>query len=218
MPGAEPAAAASRGAPVAEPAFEVVDVVFDVVGASLPDDYAWPLLQAIERRLPWFAQEALTGVHPLRTAPTGYGVALLPQRAKLALRTPGARLADSLALQDTELDVGGASLRVGAGHARALRPAATVAAHRVASEAAEASAFEDEVARALVALGVECRLISGRRRWASAGGREIAGYALTLHGLGAAASLHVQGAGIGGERRLGWGLFVPAKAIVATGE
>lgn len=201
-----------------EHATEVVDVVFDVVGAELPADYAWPLLQAIEHRLPWFALEALTGVHPLRTSPTGYDVALLAQRAKLTLRAPAARLADALALQDAELDVGGAPLRVGAGRARPLRPAATVAAYRVASAATDASAFEEEVARTLAELEVDCRLISGRRRQASAGDREIAGYALTLHGLGAVASLRVQGAGIGGERRLGWGLFVPAKAIAATGE
>ena len=73
------------------------------------------------------------------------------------------------------------------------------------------------MARWLRALGVDCGFISGRRRTSIAGGREIAGFALALHGLGPADSLRVQSAGIGGERRLGWGIFVPAKAIVAAG-
>ena len=67
-------------------------------------------------------------------------------------------------------------------------------------------------------MGVACRFISGRRRHGQAGGREIAGFALSLHGLGAADSLLIQREGIGGDRRMGWGLFVPAKTIVAADE
>jgi hypothetical protein len=64
---------------------------------------------------------------------------------------------------------------------------------------------------------VDCDLISGRRRHGRAGSREVSGYALALIGLSAADSLRVQGLGIGGERGLGWGVFVPAKAIDTTG-
>jgi CRISPR-associated protein Cas6 len=199
-----------------ESVLQVVDVVFDAVGASLPADYAWALLQEVERRLPWFAGEALAGIHPLRAAPTSYGVVLLAQRAKLTLRAPQARLADCLALGGAELDIGGSPLSIGAGRPRALRPSATVSAHRVASAAADAGEFEAEVGRALEALGVHCAFISGRRRQASAAGREIRGYALSLHGLAPAASLRIQSMGIGNDRRLGWGVFVPAKAIVAA--
>jgi CRISPR-associated protein Cas6 len=200
-----------------EPDPQVVDIVFDVEGTSLPADNAWPLSQAIERRLPWLADEALAGIHPLRAAPTTYGVVLLAQRAKLVLRAPEARLSDCLALQEAELDVAGSRLFVGAGKPRPLRPSATLSAQRVASDADDAQAFESEVPRLLAALAIECEFISGRRRQAAAGGREIAGFALALHGLSAADSLRVQGFGIGGERRLGWGVFVPAKSITAVG-
>jgi CRISPR-associated protein Cas6 len=86
----------------------------------------------------------------------------------------------------------------------------------VASDAGDAQAFEAEVPKLLSALRVDCEFISGRRRQASAGGREIAGFALALHGLTPADSLRVQSLGIGGERRLGWGVFVPAKSIAAV--
>jgi CRISPR-associated protein Cas6 len=202
--------------PVRAPDVSATDVVFDVEGTSLPADNAWPLLQAIERRLPWLATEARVGIHPLRAVPTAYGVVLLAQRAKLVLRLPEARRADALALEGARLDVAGSALAVGAGRPRALQPSATLHAQRVAAEAADEQGFQDDVTKWLWTLDVDCRFISGRHRTSFAGGREISGFALALHGLGPADSLRVQSAGIGGERRLGWGVFVPAKAIIAA--
>lgn len=204
--------------PVPETDSTVVDVAFEVGGTSLPADHAWPLLQAIEARLPWLAGEALAGIHPLRAVPTTYGVVLLAQRVKLVVRMPASRLPDCLLLQDTTLDVGGSTLRIGAGTARALRPSATLSAQRVATDASDDAAFEADIGRALQRMGVACRFISGRRRRGDGGGREIAGFALALHGLGAADSLQIQREGIGRDRRLGWGIFVPAKAIIAADE
>ncbi len=195
---------------------QVVDIVFDVEGTSVPVDSAWPLLREVERRLPWFADEEGAGIHPLRGAATAYGVVLLAQRTKLVLRAPAARLADCLALQGAELDVGGDGLRIGPGRERPLRPSVTLSAQRVAIAATDAQAFEREARRLLEALGVAGDLISGRRRHGRGRGREITGYALSVAGLNAADSLRIQGAGLGAERGLGWGLFVPAKAIVAA--
>jgi len=204
--------------PVAEIHSTIVDVAFDVDGTHLPADHAWPLLVAIEARLPWLSGEPLAGIHPLRAAPTTYGVVLVAQRAKLVLRMPEARLADCLPLNDALLDVAGSTLRVGAATVRPLRPGATLSATRVATDIGDDAAFEADMADVLQRMGVACRLISGRRRHGQAGSREIAGFALTLHGLGQADSLRIQREGIGGDRRLGWGIFVPAKAIVAADE
>lgn len=195
---------------------QVVDVAFDVAGTSLPADHAWLLAEAIGRRLPWLAEEAQAGIHPLRAVPTGYGVVLLAQRAKLVLRLPVARQEESLALEGAELEVAGCPLVVGAGRARALRPSPTLAAQRVATAAADAQAFEDEVRGLLAEATIACDLISGRPRQGSAGARAIAGFALTLHGMSAADSVRIQGLGIGADRRLGWGLFVPAKSMAAV--
>ena len=99
-----------------------------------------------------------------------------------------------------------------------LRPSATLSAHRVATSAGDDAAFEADVAQALQRMGIGCGLIAGRLRRGSAGEREIAGFALTLHGLGSVESLRIQGEGLGGDRRLGWGIFVPAKSIAGTWE
>ncbi|MFO1314218.1 MAG: type I-MYXAN CRISPR-associated protein Cas6/Cmx6 [Burkholderiales bacterium] len=195
-----------------------VDVAFDVAAVSVPAEHAWPLLQAVEGRLAWFAAEAGAGIHPLRTSPTSYGVALVAQRAKLVLRVPAERLADCLALAGAVLDVGGSRLAVGAGRPRALRPSGTLSAQRVASAAADVAGFETEVARWLAGLRIAGRYIAGRPRHGRADGREIAGFALSLHGLGGADSLRIQSEGMGADRRVGWGLFVPAKAITAAAD
>jgi len=220
LPTWPPDAAAARDGemPVPEIHAPVVDVAFSVEGTSVPAEHDWPLLRAVEGRLPWFAAEALAGIHPLRIVQTSYGIALLAQRAKLVLRLPAARLPDALRLQDAAFDVGGSALRVGKGNARTLRPSATLSAHRVATDTGDDAAFEADVARSLQRMGIDCGFISGRRRQGTAGGREIAGFALTLHGLGTADSLRIQCEGLGGDRRLGWGIFVPAKAIAGIRE
>jgi CRISPR-associated protein Cas6 len=112
--------------------------------------------------------------------------------------------------------VAGSALRVGPGKTRPLQASATLHAQRVASAAADEAAFQEEVVRYLAELAVDCRFISGRRRSARAGMRSLEGYGLALHGLRPVDSLRVQALGIGGERCLGWGIFVPAKAIVAA--
>ena len=44
-----------------------------------------------------------------------------------------------------------------------------------------------------------------------------AGFALSVHELDADDSIRLQAQGVGGDRRLGWGIFVPAKAITTAG-
>jgi CRISPR-associated protein Cas6 len=204
--------------PVPESPVSVVDLAFNIEGTSLPTDHDWPLLRAVEGRLPWFAGEPLAGIHSLRTVQTSHGIALLAQRAKLVLRLPEARLPDALLLQDAGFDIGGSALHIGAGTARKLRPSATLSAHRVATDASDDAAFEADIERLLQRMGIDCGFISGRRRQGNAGEREIEGFALTLHGLGAVDSLRIQGEGLGGHRRLGWGIFVPAKSIAGAWE
>ena len=140
------------------------------------------------------------------------------RRVSVALAPVLGGLSAALALAGTVLDVGGSRLAVGAGQARPLRPSATLAAQRVASAAADTGAFETEVGQWLATLGVGAGYIAGRARHGRAGGVDVAGFALALHGLAAADSLRVQAAGMGAHRRAGWGLFVPAKAITAAAD
>ncbi len=192
-----------------------VDVVFGLEGTSLPPEYAYDLWCEVLRRLPWLADEAGAGIHPLKTSTGGQSVALLARRAKLVLRVPERRTGDALALAGSMLDVG-AGLAVSEGAAKSLHPWHTLHAQRVATGARDEAAFGDEVARWLAARAVVCEFITGRRRTQRAGTREIAGFSVVLHGVKPADSLPLQFEGMGGERGLGWGLFVPYKSILAV--
>jgi CRISPR-associated protein Cas6 len=193
-----------------------VDVVFEIAGASVPAEHAWPLWRALAHRLPWLENEEGAGIHPLRVAPTGYGVALLARRARLALRLRRERVTDVLSLSGATLDVAGSTLIVGAGAERELRAWATLYARQVATGVAEGSAFQDDAVRQLASMGIDCECISGRRRTLMAGDREVVGFGLALHNVKPGDSLRVQCEGIGVERALGCGIFVPHKSIAAV--
>jgi CRISPR-associated protein Cas6 len=194
----------------------VIDVVFGVAGRTLPVEHAYALWRAVGHWLPWLEAETGAGIHRLRTAPTGYGVVLLANRAKLTLRVPERRHGDALALSGTMLDVGGSRLAVGTGVARPLRAWATLHAQHVAASRGGEGAFDDEVAEWLRGHGVAAQFISGRRRTVMAGVREIVGYSVVLHGLTPEASLRMQAEGMGSDRALGCGIFVPHKSIAAV--
>ena len=194
----------------------VIDVVFAIAGTSVPVEYAFALVGAVANWLPWLETEAGAGIHRLRTAPTGYGAALLANRAKLALRVPRDRLADALMLSGRTLHVGGSDLVVGAGVARPLQPWATLHSAHVAAGGADEAMFQEDVAQWLSARGVACEFITGRGRTVTAGEREIRGFSVVLHGLRPAASLRMQCEGMGTDRALGCGIFVPHKSIAAV--
>ncbi len=194
----------------------VLDVVLELEGTSLPAEHAFELWRAVEACLPWLADEPGAGIHPLRTSPSQGGEALLARRAKLVLRVPRERGSDALGLGGRTLTVAGRRLAVGAGVLRPLRAWNTLHAQRVTLGPSDEALFQDAIARSLAALDVDCQFITGRRRSQRAAGREIAGYSVALVGVGATESLRVQSMGIGGERGLGWGIFVPHKAIAAT--
>ena len=135
--------------PVPESDASVVDVAFDVEGTSLPADHAWPLLRAVEARLPWFAGEPLAGIHPLRTVPTAYGVVLARAARQARAAAAGGATAGCPASAGRRASTSAAARsRIGAGAARTLRPSATLSAHRVATDAGDDAAFEADVANA----------------------------------------------------------------------
>lgn len=194
----------------------VLDVVLELAGTSLPAEHAFELWRAVGACLPWLADEPGAGIHPLRTSPSSGGEALLARRAKLVLRVPLARGSDALGLGGRTLKVAGRTLAVGAGVLRPLQAWSTLHAQRVTCGPWDDATFHDAIVRSLAALEVDCQFITGRRRFQRAAGREIAGFSVALIGVGAAESLRVQSVGIGGERGLGWGIFVPHKAIAAA--
>lgn len=99
---------------------EVIDLQFKVICSSLPVDHAWPLVQAIDKVLPWFS-ETQAGLHIIHCAESGNGwerpeqgdaLLQLSKRTPLTLRLPAERAEDALALIGQTLDIAGHSMQI----------------------------------------------------------------------------------------------------------
>ncbi len=190
---------------------KMIDLVFDLGGGPLSAGYPFALWDELVRHVPQLAEDAAAGVLPLRTAESGEEM-LLPRRAKLVLRLPHTLAAPAAALAGRQLDLEGCSLSLGAGKRREIQPYSTLHAQLVAGADDEVE-FMAGVAAELASLGVEGQLICGMRRSLSCAQRTIHGYGLVIHDLKPEASLRLQCAGLGAERHLGCGIFIPYKVI-----
>jgi CRISPR-associated protein Cas6 len=190
---------------------EMIDVVFEISGGTLPVAYPYAMWGELSRLIPQLGDHESVGVIPLRMAESKEGM-LLPKRAKLVLRLP-LELAELVSsLTQKELRVAGSELKLGACKTRSIQHYPTLHAHLVTG-AEDEVAFVAEVESALAAMEVKASLICGQRRSLKDGEREIRGYSLVLHDLTPEGSLRVQYAGLGKERRFGCGIFLPYKVI-----
>ncbi|MDT3735137.1 MAG: type I-MYXAN CRISPR-associated protein Cas6/Cmx6 [Denitratisoma sp.] len=194
----------------------VIDVSFEVRCECLPRDYGYALYRALADTLDWLEEDALAGVHPLHGTATADDSLFLGRRARLMLRLPAERAEQALALSGNRLALG-SGLEIGPGRVRELMPYATVHSHFVSTGSADEAEFLGLAAAELRAAGLPERMISGKAHVMDTPGGELRGFSLLLHGLTPAQSLAVQARGLGEGRKLGCGIFVPHKSVVAVG-
>jgi CRISPR-associated protein Cas6 len=203
---------------------DILDAVFAISCRSLPVDHAYALSQAIQAALPWFAQEPGAGLHTIYgaasasgwTRPEGADALLqLSHRAKLALRLPRHRLDDAATLLGRTLQVAGWPLRVDRLSLRPLSRITTLFSRCVVFAAAgDEAAFLAAAAGALGALGINPgTMLCGRVTPVATPARTYQTRSLMLAGLTPEQSLALQQHGLGVERKLGCGVFIPHKDI-----
>src|SRR5450759_5262661 len=195
----------------------VVDVLYAIDGTALPENHRFDLTSEITRCLPWMEAETGIGIHHIRAAQADDGRFLLPRRAKLVVRLPERRLVPAAALIGQELNVGGSVLRVGTSVVRSLVPHGTLYAHFVTAGTDDEQAFLTEINARLSELKMPCKVVCGKRRAFPAGKRQVVGYSLMLHDLDLEHSILMQQVGLGGDRNLGCGIFVPHRSAAAVG-
>jgi len=191
----------------------MIDLVFGVRGSRMPADYRYALWAALCNTLPWVEQEVAAGIVGIRLTQTGEATALLARRAKLTLRVPTNRVQAAQRLEGMRIDFGLDSIEITSAYSRALAPASTIYSQLVVLGAADETAFAQALAEDLAHHAVAVRHILGRRKSLLAGSRELVGYPVVLHGCSAEQSMRVQQLGLGAERGLGCGIFVPHKKI-----
>ena len=193
----------------------MIDLVFGVRGSHIPVDYRFVLWNALRSTLPWVEEEAEAGIVGIGLTPTGGTTALLSRRAKLTLRVPARRLAEAQRFVGIRIDFGSESIEITQAHPRTLVPTPTVYSQMVVLETEEEVAFAQALAEELTRRVPGPRYILGRRKTLHAGPRELIGFPVVVHDCSVESSLRLQQSGLGAERGLGCGIFVPHKRIGA---
>lgn len=192
----------------------MVEVSFALQGRTLAKAYRADLAEALQAALPWLADAPDAGVHRLNLVAGGGGEVLVTPRTRLVLRVPRERAQAAMALAGTVLQVGQDELRPFRPQLRELLAYATLYAHFVAAPDTDEAALVARARLELDAIDVPAQPVCGR--WQAPEGA-LVGCSVMLSGLSRAESLRVLRRGVGPQRLLGCGLFIPHKSAAAVG-
>jgi CRISPR-associated protein Cas6 len=204
---------------------DVVDVVYNISCKCLPTEHIYGLSEALQKALPWLADESRTAVHPITGPEEGNGwerptdeIMYLSRRQKMMIRVPKERLAEAQALTGQTLVIDGYELEVGKSTIKLLSDLPTVFARHVICESGMS---EDEFMHAALAqikeLDVKVRkMMAGKERAIKTPDKTIMTRSIMLAELEPVESVRLQEHGIGEGRMLGCGLFLPQKGISAV--
>jgi CRISPR-associated protein Cas6 len=203
---------------------DIVDVVYSIECRALPVDHAYALSQAIQRALPWFAQEDSAGLHTIHVAESGNGwmrpdradaLLYLSRRTKLTLRLPKHRIEDAGKLTGQTLDIDGKPLRVEKSVVRPLSTLTTLfSRYIVTREGMDEDVFLQDAMALFHKMGVyPNKMLCGMEHVIVTPDRTIRARSMMLADLAVEESVKLQQQGLGTDRKLGCGLFIPHKDI-----
>lgn len=203
----------------------LVDISFPAHGDTVLRDHGYALYSAISRAVPAAHGASWLGIHGLEGKLVAGDLLDLKPLSWLRIRAATHRIADLLGLAGAVLDVAGREIRLGPPTIHPLVPAATLDARLVVIRLTGGvkapfdpsdfdRRFEAEAQRQLARLGVVGELAVRGRRSVRVGTQRIIGHAVRVIGLSPEHSLILQSRGMGGKRRMGCGLFRPARMKV----
>ncbi len=203
---------------------DVVDLSFQIDCRCLPVDHAYRLSLALLQLLPWLAGEDSTGVHQILVAnsqngwmrPNNPDNLLYPsRRTRLVLRLPKARVEDARTLTGQSLEVAGHRIGVKQANIKRLSTITTLYSHYVDIAKAESEEqFLERVAEHLEVINVRPqKMLCGTQSEIRTEESTVHTRSLMLADLDIEESIRLQQFGIGPNRLLGCGLFIPHKDI-----
>lgn len=205
---------------------DVFDVAFNLAGSCLAVDHAQSLAHAVCGELPADAHLQI-GIHPVRVAESGNGwerpsaggeMLYLSRRTKLLVRVHKDVYEDVLRLSDSELEIDGQQLKVGASKVKKLTALTTLFSHGIVCEKTQSEGeFLTDMASALQAMQIKVKkMICGTTHSIRSDRGLIFTRALMVANLTPEQSVLLQQQGIGKDRLMGCGLFVPHRGIDAV--
>ena len=206
----------------------VVDLSFKIECKQVPTTHAWALQQALYAALPWLSDEPEVGIHQIHGAASGNGwerppdgeLIHLSKRSRMHLRVPRERQQQVMDLQGVELDIDGCKLKIGKPSFKTLVPLANLYSRYVCvPDDLDESAFLEWVVAELHQRDIKPRkMLCGISHTISTPKNDIVTRSLMIADMGKVDSVALQEVGVGPNRHLGCGIFVPHKGIKAVGE
>ncbi len=204
----------------------VIDVVFKLIGERLPVDHAQALANAICEKLQPDLHSRI-GIHQIRVAESGNGwirpsdsgaLLHLSRRTRLVVRARQDDYERLTGLCESVLDIDGQRLKIGECTARKLSTISTLLSHGIASERDQPeSDFLADMAICLKQLDIDIKkMICGGANSIRTDRGETFTRALMVANLSPKQSVCLQQSGIGTQRLIGCGLFLPHKGIDAV--
>jgi len=210
---------------------DIIDLLFSIDCKRIPVDHAYALFHALHNAVSWLADEPRASVHPLHVAGSQNGwerpahgtdqLLLLSRRTKLTIRIPKGR-AEELQRQLTGLtvDIAGHAMTIGQAKERQLSAGTTIFSRYVVSppDAGE-DTFLQWAADELSKLDVRMRkALCGKTTTLHTPEGNLHTRSLMLAELHPRESVRLQQAGLGSNRGMGCGIFIPHKGIEAVGK
>lgn len=216
-----------------------VDVAFGLSGDKIPADHGYSLYAAISRILPHLHPPAAAletksdgalwrevGIHPINGRPCGNRLLAIHGATRLRIRIDQDHVDGILPLTGQKLELDGSMISVGAPAIELLVPSACVRSRLVIIKGfLEPIPFLDAVGRQLQELRIAGQPAIPYRRSAEPSNEKkspllrrtlqirdkvVVGFALEINALTAEEAVILQEHGVGGRRRFGCGIFVPA--------
>jgi CRISPR-associated endonuclease/helicase Cas3 len=211
-----------------------IDLSFRISGETVPLDHGYLLYSSLSKMDADLHEAQWLGIHPINGTPAGQGRLGLTQWSRLRFRIPADNISKLIALAGKRLALrdGGrrSSLTLGVPEVHLLKPAANLFAHYVTIKLSETEKtnqlpnremFSDAIKAQLERITVRgdvwidaARDFHDReysRRVIRIKQKVIICYSVYVRNLSEEDSLRLQEIGVGGRRRMGCGLFIPAK-------
>ena len=209
---------------------DIIDLVYKINCKCLPLEHAKALSMAIQKALPWIADEENAGIHLIHGAESGNGwmrpedpvneLLYLSKRSKMTIRIPKERLDDAHKLTGQKLRIDDHELEVGVATRKLLSTQSTLFSRYVVSTENETEdEFLQRIYQELQKLDIKInKLLCGKTHVLQGHYGDIHTRSIMLAELKPQESVRVQQYGIGEGRQLGCGLFIPHKGIAAVKE
>lgn len=203
----------------------VVDLAFNLnSSASLPVDHAEALARAVEKHLPWFAEDKQAGLHVLHGADSGNGwerpeeadaLIHLSKRTKFIMRLPAHRVDEAMTnLEGKTLEMDEYRLELKDAKVRLLSIHSALYARYVVSETDDEEEFLSQCVAELNAHKLKFKkVLCGKEHAFKTDQGSLRVRSFFVADLPRADAVRLQEVGMGPHRRLGCGIFIPHKTL-----